>query len=235
MAKLDQYQDQASAYSTFADVSFSWKHLEAPALSDHLKPYFNRKKFMWLEAGCGSGRVMKHLTNCGVDPQRITGLDQNDNLLAEAKRQNPGSTFILGDLEDVESIGRSAFDVITCCMVLENIEEPAYMKILQNISSWLSPHGIFYFIAPHPLRYVDNDLRRYFNRGSRMETSAWGTPILYTHRTVADYINGVAKIGLRVICVDEPQLSADSERDNPVDYAKYSATPSRLIVVSQKD
>ncbi|HWS34219.1 MAG TPA: class I SAM-dependent methyltransferase [Actinoplanes sp.] len=62
-----------------------------------------------LDAGCGTGRVGGRLAAAG---HRVTGVDLDPALIAEARSQHPGSQWQVGDLSTFLSPDR--FDVIVC-------------------------------------------------------------------------------------------------------------------------
>lgn len=62
-----------------------------------------------LDAGCGTGRVGGRLAAAG---HRVTGVDLDPALVAEARAQHPGSQWQVGDLSSFRSAER--FDVIVC-------------------------------------------------------------------------------------------------------------------------
>ncbi|WP_430782894.1 class I SAM-dependent methyltransferase [Actinoplanes sp. G11-F43] len=62
-----------------------------------------------LDAGCGTGRVGGHLAAAG---HRVTGVDLDAELIAEARSQHPGSHWQVGDLSTINLPDR--FDAIVC-------------------------------------------------------------------------------------------------------------------------
>ncbi|GAA1595557.1 class I SAM-dependent methyltransferase [Actinoplanes couchii] len=62
-----------------------------------------------LDAGCGTGRVGGRLAAAG---HRVTGVDLDPELIAEARAQHPGSQWQVGDLSTFVSPDR--FDAIVC-------------------------------------------------------------------------------------------------------------------------
>ncbi|SDS69330.1 class I SAM-dependent methyltransferase [Actinoplanes derwentensis] len=62
-----------------------------------------------LDAGCGTGRVGGRLAAAG---HRVTGVDLDATLIAEAQAQHPGSSWQVGDLSTLALPGR--FDLIVC-------------------------------------------------------------------------------------------------------------------------
>ena len=67
-----------------------------------------------LDAGCGPGRVGSTLAELGHE---VVGVEVDPVLIAEAQREHPGATWLVGDLAelDLPAVGVAAdFDVIVC-------------------------------------------------------------------------------------------------------------------------
>ncbi|MGW8063976.1 class I SAM-dependent methyltransferase [Streptomyces ziwulingensis] len=65
-----------------------------------------------LDAGCGTGRVLIQLAALGYDG---VGVDQDASMLAVARRQAPGLTWVQADLSDFDPAAAgvaSAFDLV---------------------------------------------------------------------------------------------------------------------------
>ncbi|GAA0485853.1 hypothetical protein Ade02nite_09470 [Paractinoplanes deccanensis] len=62
-----------------------------------------------LDAGCGTGRVGGRLAELGHE---VVGVDIDPELIAAARRDHPGATWIVGDLSSTEMTERS--DVVVC-------------------------------------------------------------------------------------------------------------------------
>lgn len=60
-----------------------------------------------LDAGCGSGRVAIELARHGIE---IVGVDADASMIAEARRRDPGLTWVHSDLADLD-LGRE-FDAV---------------------------------------------------------------------------------------------------------------------------
>ncbi|MFZ5366472.1 MAG: class I SAM-dependent methyltransferase [Patescibacteria group bacterium] len=91
---------------------------------------FGKGKF--LDAGCGTGLILRHL------PADSVGLDINPRNLSKAKIHAPKAKLILGDIEKMPFNSRS-FTTVICTDVLEHLLDPA--KALSEIFRVLSPKG----------------------------------------------------------------------------------------------
>jgi len=63
-----------------------------------------------LDAGCGPGRVGGYLAGVGHD---VTGVDLDPLLIAAARADHPGVTWLVGDLSELDLPG-GGFDAIVC-------------------------------------------------------------------------------------------------------------------------
>lgn len=92
------------------DAIYAWKDYaaEAAMIRDLVEARRGRPGGRLLDVACGTGRHLEHLAP-HFDAE---GLDQELQLLEEARRRLPGLPLHLGDMRDFE-LGRR-FDVITC-------------------------------------------------------------------------------------------------------------------------
>ncbi len=63
-----------------------------------------------LDAGCGTGRVGGTLAAAG---HRVTGVDLDPELIAEATTQHPQATWLVGDLAELD-LPEKRFDIVVC-------------------------------------------------------------------------------------------------------------------------
>lgn len=86
------------------------------SLSDRAKPSI-------LDLGCGNGQLLEFFKENGLACD-YTGIDFSDALLAVARRQNPESTFIQGDVNQLPSLVAGRFDFVIYSHVIEILESP---------------------------------------------------------------------------------------------------------------
>ncbi|GAA4959638.1 class I SAM-dependent methyltransferase [Actinoplanes utahensis] len=90
-----------------------------------------------LDAGCGTGRVGGHLAAAG---HRVTGVDLDPRLIAEAREQHPGSRWEVGDLSGLDLGER--FDVIVCAGNVMTFAAPSTRgEILRRFGAHLAEGG----------------------------------------------------------------------------------------------
>jgi len=196
-------------YVKFTEDSFSWQYLEKPAFDKLVLPKIN-KKIKILEAGCGNGRIIEYLLNKGIPSKNIVGLDIDDKLLKVAKNNFPLVRFLHKDLSAWKS--KEKFDFIICNFVLHYFGPEVTQKILKNFYLSLKSGGLLYFMVPHPIRWVRNDLKQYFKRKIKLVETPWNTKIPYFHKTIADYMNLTIGSGFEIVCIEEPEVSKKAKK-----------------------
>ena len=95
-----------------------------------------------LDAGCGPGRVGSHLARAG---HTVVGVDIDPILIAAAKHDHPGSTWLLADLAelDLPALGIvQPFDVAVCAgNVLTFLDPDTRRPVLAHLAAHLCPGG----------------------------------------------------------------------------------------------
>jgi len=95
-----------------------------------------------LDAGCGTGRVGGHLVAAGHE---VIGVDLDPELIAVARADHPGGTWLVGDLSelDLPAAGIPAgFDVIVCAGNVMTFVAPATRgEILRRFRGHLGERG----------------------------------------------------------------------------------------------
>lgn len=90
-----------------------------------------------LDAGCGTGRVGGYLAGVGHE---VVGVDLDPKLIAEAKAQHPGATWLVGDLSELDL--PEPFDVIVCAgNVMTFVAPGTRVEILRRAARHLRAGG----------------------------------------------------------------------------------------------
>lgn len=95
-----------------------------------------------LDAGCGTGRVGGFLVAAGHD---VVGVDLDPELIAAARREHPGSRWLVGDLSelDLPAAGVPAgFDAVVCAgNVMTFVAPSTRVEILRRLGKHLGAAG----------------------------------------------------------------------------------------------
>ena len=95
-----------------------------------------------LDAGCGPGRLTGRLHHLG---HRVVGVDVDPGLIAAGNIDNPGPTYVIGDLAvlDLPSHGiTEGFDVIVCAgNVMGFLAESTRAEVLRRFAAHLAEGG----------------------------------------------------------------------------------------------
>jgi SAM-dependent methyltransferase len=95
-----------------------------------------------LDAGCGPGRVGSHLARVGHD---VVGVDIDTVLIAAAKHDHPGATWLIADLAelDLTAMGiEEAFDVVVCAgNVMTFLDPDTRQRVLDRLAAHLRAGG----------------------------------------------------------------------------------------------
>ena len=96
-----------------------------------------------LDAGCGQGRIAGALHRRGHD---VVAVDIDPVLLAAAREDNPGPTYLLADLTtlDLPALGHGEpFDAIVCAgNVITFVAPGAEVETMRSLRRHLAPGGV---------------------------------------------------------------------------------------------
>ncbi len=228
------YDEQVHTYTQFTTSSFSWGVLERPAIEQNLSAICNQELKI-LDAGCGGGRVIKHLISLGALPINIIGVDISSGMLEIAKAELPPQVkLVKASLSEVE-LEPGYLDLVTSSMVLHYLDEEALEQTMRKFYQSLKPKGTLFYIVPHPMRYAIQYSATYLQKGWQEEITPWDTKIPFFHRPVSDFINQTSQAGFNIRRVIEPTIDDRFKELDPESYDRYTRYgPSRLVVVAEK-
>jgi trans-aconitate methyltransferase len=95
-----------------------------------------------LELGCGPGNVVKYLKAKRPD-LHILGIDLAPEMIKEAERQNPGSTFRLMDVRNADQLNRN-FDAVIAAFCLPYISYSDADALFRKFSNLIVDKGLLY-------------------------------------------------------------------------------------------
>jgi len=146
-----------------------------------------------LELGCGTGKNTEFLLNTAG---KITALDFSDEMLRKAKEKinSPKVNFIKADLNKNWQVSDNFFDLITCSLTLEHIENLHH--IFSQAQKKLQTGGHFFVCELHPYK-------QYTGSKARYETEN-GVHVLetYTHH-VSEYLDTAKNNDFELIELNE--------------------------------
>lgn len=102
-----------------------------------------------LEIGCGTGKNTEWLL---TRAEKLVGVDFSGEMLEKAKEkiQSEKAEFIQADITKNWNFVKGEFDLATCCLILEHIENIDF--IFQRANSVLKSGGYFYVGELHPFK-----------------------------------------------------------------------------------
>ena len=132
-------QHSAAYIQRFKDLAAAGHDLVGEArLVDAMLPRGSRV----LDAGSGTGRIAAHLTAVGHE---VVGVDGDPVLVAAAAAEQPGATFLVGDLAELDLPARGIpdpFDAIVCAGNVVTFLAPSTRRdVLRRLLAHLRPGG----------------------------------------------------------------------------------------------
>lgn len=131
--------DQGERYAArFADLARTGKEMHGEARFCHARLAPGSRV---LDAGCGTGRVAIWLTGQG---HAVTGVDLDESMLAVARRQAPGSTWVRSDLAEIGTAGLDpGFDMVVAAgNVIPLLAEGTEAGVVAGLAALLAPGGL---------------------------------------------------------------------------------------------
>ena len=146
-----------------------------------------------LEIGCGTGKNTPLLASIA---EKVVALDFSPGMIARARLKLSLSNvdFQIADINEEWPCANASFDLISCNLVLEHIEDLSH--IFRESSRVLLPGGAFFVCELHPYR-------QYQGTQARFET-AQGTAMIpaFVHH-IADFTSAATANGFSVLDLKE--------------------------------
>lgn len=101
----------------------------------------------WVDFGCGSGRVARHLLASG-EVEQLTGLDVDRHAVGWCSR-NLGGTFYTVAPDPPTPIETGGADIVYCISVFTHLDEESQFIWLGEVRRMLRPGGLF-IVSTHP-------------------------------------------------------------------------------------
>lgn len=187
MAIDEAYNQWAKTYDTAPNKT---RDLEKRVAQETLARYNGAQI---LELGCGTGKntewLLKHA-------KAMVALDFSREMVAHARRKIPASNieFNHADLTAAWPVANDRFDLISCSLVLEHIEDLPF--IFQQASHKLVTGGHFYLCEYHPFKQYLGKKARYQDGDKEIELK------VFVHN-LTDYTNAALTAGLEIAEIRE--------------------------------
>jgi len=152
-----------------------------------------------LEIGCGTGKNTALLVNIGA---KVEAVDFSMGMIEKAKVKVKAENvkFSMMDITQAWNFGDRAFDLITCNLVLEHIENLPH--IFAEAARTLQPNGRFFINELHPFKQYGGTKARFERAGQTVEVEA------YVHH-ISDFIRAAEVHSLKLISLNEYWHTAD--------------------------
>ncbi|HEX8335012.1 MAG TPA: class I SAM-dependent methyltransferase [Segetibacter sp.] len=132
-----------------------------------------------LELGGGPGNVVKYLKSKRND-LNILGIDLAPEMIKEAERQNPDSTFELMDIRDADQI-KQKFDAVIAAFCIPYISYSDAADLFRKFKNLIKGNGILYISCMEGTRErsgfektsFTGDNKMYINYYERSEIELW--------------------------------------------------------------
>jgi len=155
-----------------------------------------------LEIGCGTGKNTAFLVQIGTS---VHALDFSQGMVEKAKEkvQTGNIRFSIANLTKRWPCEDGAYDLITCNLVLEHIQDLTH--IFSEAARALKPNGKFFINELHPFRQYQGTQARFERDEKIIEVEA------FTHH-ISDFMNAAAANGLRLGKLNEYWHEADQNK-----------------------
>jgi len=139
-----------------------------------------------LEIGCGTGKNTTLLADIG---EQVLALDFSAGMIekAKAKVARANVTFKIADITQRWPCDNDSFDLISCNLVLEHIEDPSH--IFSEVARVLINGGRFFVCELHPFRQYQGTQARFQRADDTTQIAA------FVHH-ISDFTNAAIANGL---------------------------------------
>jgi ubiquinone/menaquinone biosynthesis C-methylase UbiE len=157
-----------------------------------------------LELGCGTGKNTEFLVQIG---KKVHSLDFSEGMIekAKAKIQAKNIIFSVTDLTKPWPCESTDYDLITCNLVLEHIQDLSY--IFSEAARTLQASGKFYINELHPFKQYRGTKARFESGEKIIEVDA------FVHH-ISDFTNAAFEHGFALVKLEE-HWHADDQNKPP--------------------
>ncbi len=155
-----------------------------------------------LELGCGTGKNTVFYAQLGAN---VHALDFSEGMIEKARgKVKAGNVrFSTADLTKRWPCEDAAYDLVTCNLVLEHIEDLSH--IFSEAARVLEAKGKFFINELHPFKQYGGTKARFEQGGNMIEVTA------FVHH-ISDFTNAAVANGLRLVTLNEYWHEADQNK-----------------------
>ena len=254
-----EWNDAAEAWADFVRTGKDYyrDELNNPAMFLMLGDISGKKI---LDVGCGEGYNTRIMAQKGAV---VAGVDFSKKMIdcaVQEERKELEIQYFVLDACDLHIFGENTFDIVTCFMALQDIED--YQGVVSEVSRVLKNSGRFIFVIPHPCfekRVMNGELIGgwEFEKGKEptMEnalyykvdkyfdthgyTIAWKMKRLRHHfkttsfhRTLTDYSDALCEAGLMISRLAEPRPTERGLAEFPIE--ETLRIPQSIVIEAVK-
>lgn len=146
-----------------------------------------------LEIGCGTGKNTAWLL---TRARHVTAVDFSEEMLSKARQKVRAAhvAFIQADIREAWSFARGLYDLVTCSLVLEHIED--LDAVFEKVSGCIQTGGYLYVGELHPFK-------QYTGTTARFELEEGTVTVNCFNHHVSDFTRAAAAAGFQIDSVAE--------------------------------
>src|SRR5258707_1369665 len=192
-----------NAYNEWSEIYDTNENLTRDLDQQIMRDTFSGQRFQSiLELGCGTGKNTVFLAEIGVN---VHALDFSQGMIEKAKEkiQVDNVRFEMQDLTKRWHCDDQAYDLITCNLVLEHIENLSH--IFYEAARALQSNGKFFINELHPFKQYQGTKARFEKETGTVQVDA------FVHH-ISDFIHAATANGLKLTTLNEYWHEADQEK-----------------------
>ena len=196
MSIQNAYNEWSETYDSNANLT---RDLDQKVTRDTLA---GQRSESILEIGCGTGKNTAFLVQIGTS---VHALDFSQGMIEKAKEkvQTGNIRFSVADLTKRWPCENGAYDLVTCNLVLEHIQDITH--IFSEAARTLRPKGKFFINELHPFKQYRGTKARFERDEEIIEVEA------FTHH-ISDFTNAAAANGFKLAKLNEYWHEADQDK-----------------------
>ena len=172
-----------------------------------------------LELGCGTGKNTPLLAGIAGE---LVAMDFSSAMLeiAQAKVEAANLSFLVADLTLPWPLDGGRFDLITCNLVLEHVQD--LQPVFEQARQHLAPGGCFFVCELHPAKQYLGSQARFQHQGQDHRI-----PVFMHH--LSDHLKAAELCDLRLMELNEWWDESSADRSLPETAPQSLGLPPRLV------